>query len=228
MSVVREATIVLGLDTGSSLVSVAAASAGALLAQRAIELRRSSELLVGLIDDVLREADAEPASLGGVVVLRGPGSFTGLRVGLATALALRQGLGCRAAAPPTLQVLAAWAARGHGALPCRAVVQGLRGEWFCQTFEEAVDGLVPRAVGSVVRCNASELLGVGPPIVGFGVDAFGSGSARAFEPGPLAATAAQLGSVDAWPWDAGLLLEPIYLSGPSTTTAAPPVSGARG
>jgi tRNA threonylcarbamoyl adenosine modification protein YeaZ len=217
VSVVRHAAIVLGLDTGSSLVSVAAASAGALLAQRAIELRRSSELLVGLIDDVLREAGAEPSSLGGVVVLRGPGSFTGLRVGLATALALRQGLGCRAAAPPTLEVLAAWAAGTHGALPCRAVVQGQRGEWFCQTFEQSEGSLVPRPAGSWARCTAGDLLRDGPPLVGFGVDALVAGSRQAFEPGPLAATAAQLGSADAWPWDPDLLVQPIYFSGPATT-----------
>jgi tRNA threonylcarbamoyl adenosine modification protein YeaZ len=105
---------VLGLDTGSPLVSVAVTCGDRVLAERATELRRSSERLVGLIDDVLTAAGVSPGALHGVVALRGPGSFTGLRVGLATALGLSQGLGCLAAAPPTLLVLAAWARREHG------------------------------------------------------------------------------------------------------------------
>jgi tRNA threonylcarbamoyl adenosine modification protein YeaZ len=217
MQAQRETRVVLGLDTGSPLVSVAAVSGQTLLAERAIELRRSSERLIGLVDEVLTEARATPASIVGVVALRGPGSFTGLRVGLATALALRQGLGCRAAAPSTLVVLAAWAARVRGVAACRAVVQGIRGEWFCQSFEDAPASPVPRATSPVTRRSAQELLGAGPPLVGFGVDSLSAGRTRAHEPGPLAGAGALLAANDAWRWEEAGLLEPLYLTSPSTT-----------
>jgi hypothetical protein len=132
-------------------------------------------------------------------------------------LAFRQGLGCRAAAPSTLIVLAAWAARVPGGAACRAVVQGIRGEWFCQSFEDALASPVPRAASPVTRRSVPELLGDGPPLVGFGVDSLPAGATRAYEPGPLAGAGALLAVNDAWRWEETGLLEPLYLASPSTT-----------
>ena len=100
-------SLLLALDTGSPTVSVALASGGALVAERAVSMERSSVQLLGLIRDVLDEAGARPADLTGVVALRGPGSFTGLRIGLATVLGFHQALGVPATALETLRVLAA-------------------------------------------------------------------------------------------------------------------------
>ena len=70
------------------------------LAERSMEIDRSSGRLLEMIAEVLAEAGAKPADLGGVVALAGPGSFTGLRIGLATALGLHQALGVPATASP--------------------------------------------------------------------------------------------------------------------------------
>ena len=64
-----------------------------------------------------------------------PGSFTGLRVGLATVLGLHQALGLPATALPTLEVLGCLGP-GDGSTVV-AVVDALRGEWFAQRFESA-------------------------------------------------------------------------------------------
>lgn len=100
----------MALDTASPVVSVAAARPSGVIAERREELRRSSVRLLGMIDEVLAEAGVRVAGLAGVVVLAGPGSFTGLRVGLATALGLHQATGVAATAVPTLGTLARVAA----------------------------------------------------------------------------------------------------------------------
>ncbi|HEX2164131.1 MAG TPA: tRNA (adenosine(37)-N6)-threonylcarbamoyltransferase complex dimerization subunit type 1 TsaB [Thermoanaerobaculia bacterium] len=99
---------ILAVDSASPVVSVAVAVGGAVRAERAVEIGRSSERLLAMIDEVLREAGVDgPRGLAGIVALAGPGSFTGLRVGLATVLGLHQATGVPAAAVPTLPVLAA-------------------------------------------------------------------------------------------------------------------------
>ena len=69
----------LVLDTASPTVSVAVAAGGRLLAERREPIARSSVLLLPMIDEALAEAGAALGDLAGLVVLAGPGSFTGLR-----------------------------------------------------------------------------------------------------------------------------------------------------
>src|SRR5437763_14313129 len=128
----------LALDTGSPRVSVALARDGALVASRWVEQERSSARLLAMIREVLDEAGIGVSGLGGIdgiAVLRGPGSFTGLRIGLATVLGLHQATGVRATAIPSLPVLAAAAAGEAPLAPIViAAVDALRGEWSAQAF----------------------------------------------------------------------------------------------
>ena len=64
------------------------APTGACLAHRAKTAARHSANLLGLVDEVLREGQVAVAGLGAIVCGAGPGSFTGLRVGLAVAKGL--------------------------------------------------------------------------------------------------------------------------------------------
>ena len=146
--------LVLALDAGSPMVSVAVGRGGEVLVADAVALQRSSTQLLALVAKVLRAAAAVPADLAGVVALAGPGSFTGLRVGLATALGLVQGLGVRAQAVPTLAALAAASEAPPGSLVI-AAVDALRGEWSAQAFRA---GPVPEALGEMTLAPAGELL----------------------------------------------------------------------
>jgi tRNA threonylcarbamoyl adenosine modification protein YeaZ len=160
--------LILAIDTGSPLVSVALGRGGTPAAARAVAVERSSRQLLALVAEVLDELGARPADLGGVVALRGPGGFTGLRVGLATALGFHQALGIKALALPTLLTQAAWwsAAGAPEALPAAgpldviiSAVDALRGEWSAQAF---APGLFPRALGGMALAAGDELARLAP------------------------------------------------------------------
>ncbi|HVT18301.1 MAG TPA: tRNA (adenosine(37)-N6)-threonylcarbamoyltransferase complex dimerization subunit type 1 TsaB [Thermoanaerobaculia bacterium] len=160
--------LILAIDTGSPLVSVALGRRGSPAAARAVAVERSSRQLLALVAEVLDELGARPADLGGVVALRGPGGFTGLRVGLATALGFHQALGIKALALPTLLTQAAWwsAAGAPEALPAAgppdviiSAVDALRGEWSAQAF---APGLFPRALCEMALAAGDELARLAP------------------------------------------------------------------
>ncbi|MDC7224034.1 MAG: tRNA (adenosine(37)-N6)-threonylcarbamoyltransferase complex dimerization subunit type 1 TsaB [Spirochaetales bacterium] len=67
---------------------------------------RHSELIMPAVDRLFKEADLKPAELDLVVTALGPGSFTGLRVGMATAKGICAGTETPFVAVPTLDVLA--------------------------------------------------------------------------------------------------------------------------
>jgi tRNA threonylcarbamoyladenosine biosynthesis protein TsaB len=85
----------LVLDTATRTpVAALATSEGAVVAARSWQSRhRHGEELLQRIDEVLAEAGTARAALAGVVVGTGPGSFTGLRIGLATAKTIAYSLG---------------------------------------------------------------------------------------------------------------------------------------
>jgi len=214
------------LDTGSPLVSVAVARDGAVVAQRSVEQQRSSALLLDLVQEALAEAGTGVRDLGGIAALRGPGSFTGLRIGLATALGLHQALGVPATALPTLQALAASAAAAEGEIVI-AAVDALRGEWSAQAFAA---GVVPRPLGEMTLVPGAELPllsgGRTAVIVGFGVSRLAGlpgwpSGPRLVEPGSLAPAAARLAVAPGAEWDARLLAAPLYSRPPAVSAPRP-------
>lgn len=85
---------VLALDTASSGCHAALLADGAVIALRQEAMTRGQDArLLPLVQDLLRDAVLEFAALDCIAVLRGPGSFTGLRVGLAAARGLGLALG---------------------------------------------------------------------------------------------------------------------------------------
>lgn len=67
---------------------------------------RRGRRLMEMVHEVMVEADATPADLGGVVVGVGPGGFTGLRIALATAAGIAQGRGIELVGASSLEALA--------------------------------------------------------------------------------------------------------------------------
>lgn len=246
---------VLVLDAASPVASVALGTledgSARLLAERSLELRRSSERLLPLLDEALEEAGLAIADLDGLLALRGPGSFTGLRVGLATVLGFHQATGVPATTLDTPDVLA-WSLvdRGDGThrpvadpverLPVAAVVDALRGEWFVRGFHLTPEGpavLETEGGGDDLR-TAADLVDAGfAAVVGDGAlslaatDAWRRHEERGepvpvlVEPGPLAPAGLDLAAVTLGSpagWDGSLLTRPLYARAPAVSLPGRP------
>lgn len=98
---------VLALDTSTLVSSVALVNQTTLLAELTLQIRKThSEQLMPHIAQLLEFAGIEPGKLTAIAVSIGPGSFTGLRIGLATAKAIAYAQNLPLIGVPTLEALA--------------------------------------------------------------------------------------------------------------------------
>lgn len=100
-------------------------------------------MVPAMIDDALAHAGVALDDLDGVAVAIGPGSFTGLRIGLGLAKGLCYARGLALAAVPTLEALAHVAAAPAGATVC-AALDARRRECWAALFRVGDDGAMVR------------------------------------------------------------------------------------
>lgn len=99
--------MILGIETATEICSVALVRDAKVISSRSVnEKNIHSERLLLLIDEVLKEKKHSLKELDGVAVSIGPGSFTGLRIGLSTAKGLAMALSIPIIAVPTLDGIA--------------------------------------------------------------------------------------------------------------------------
>jgi tRNA threonylcarbamoyladenosine biosynthesis protein TsaB len=99
--------LILGIDTTTLACSVALLRDDTILAELTLNIKKThSERLMPLLDHMLQEAGVEREEIDAVAVAAGPGSFTGLRIGVSTARALAQCLQIPAVPVCTLDALA--------------------------------------------------------------------------------------------------------------------------
>lgn len=127
--VVGRNVLVIDTATDSVVAGVARITAAGVdvLAQRSIaDHRRHAELLTTLMGEVLDESGVGRSDLAAVVAGCGPGPFTGLRVGMATAAAFADALGLPAYGVCSLDALAAQVCHGRPDAVSVAVVSDAR------------------------------------------------------------------------------------------------------
>lgn len=213
-SVERYEGRLLAIDTGSPTTSVALGT-GDDVTLRELEQRRTSELLLPTIEELLAERGWRLGDLDGLIALAGPGSFTGLRIGLATIYGLHQSTGIRATAIPTLDVLAA----ASGADEVTAAVDSLRGEWLAAPYRDGTATAEPRLVAAEALVRG----GVGPgPVIGAGVKRLEGAEVELLEPPELASVALAIAADGRAKWDPLLLTRPLYARPPATTPPGRP------
>ena len=81
--------LILSIETGTDICSVALANDGELMALRESDEGRDHAKKVALfVDELLRETGVQPSDLDAIAVGKGPGSYTGLRIGVSFAKGL--------------------------------------------------------------------------------------------------------------------------------------------
>lgn len=123
----------LAIETATEACSIALFEADELVAHDHREIGRGhAERLVPMIADLPDKGRADR-----ILVSLGPGSFTGVRIGIATARALGFAWGSEVVGYPTLALIASMAqARQPG--PVTVCMNGGHGEWFVQPFADNV------------------------------------------------------------------------------------------
>lgn len=99
--------LILQIDTSTPVCSAAVAADGIVLASASVnEGYKHAENIVSLCLNVLRDAKKQKQQLDAIAVSCGPGSYTGLRIGVSTAKGLCYGLDIPLIAVSTLQMMA--------------------------------------------------------------------------------------------------------------------------
>ncbi len=131
----------LAIDCATENCSAALFDNGTLLAGECRQLGRGhAEHLVPMIARL-----PERGMAGRIAVSLGPGSFTGVRIGLAAARALALAWGAEVVGYPTLALVAAMARAQAGEAAVSVAMTGGHGEWFVQDFGADGQALAPLA-----------------------------------------------------------------------------------
>lgn len=131
----KRIVLILAIETSALGGSVALADDGSLLAERTLSRgQRSAQSLIPAIDELLRSAGRQVQDVELIGVTIGPGSFTGLRVGVTAAKTLAYALGAKTVGLDTLDVLAAQTAAGSAGTRLHAILDAQRQELFTATF----------------------------------------------------------------------------------------------
>lgn len=148
-------SLVLAIDTCSAVAGAALADASGILGERYLGRERVRAESVGaLLPQLLAEAGAEASDIRGFGVINGPGSYTGLRVGLALArgLALLDGLQVAAISSLELAAVSVDVAEGDVCV----VLDAGRGRFYSAGYRKSAGGVVAETLATAVS-TAEEL-----------------------------------------------------------------------
>jgi tRNA threonylcarbamoyladenosine biosynthesis protein TsaB len=226
----------LAIDTASNCCSAAVWSHGAISAARHQSMTRGhAEAIMPMIQELLAESGHGFDGLDGLAVTVGPGSFTGLRTGLAAARGLALATGLPLAGVTTLEIaayealssLTATGARtGVDAPCCLVALETRRADLYVQLFSSDVVALSeplalrPEAVAAVLPATPLLWVGAGVPRLSEIISSRGATDVIANDAPPPDARA--VASFVARRWPAGGLPpgsspSPIYVHPPEAT-----------
>jgi len=177
---------ILALETSTEYCSVALWQNGTIMQRCELVGQKHSELLMPMLDDLLRDAGCRIQNMDGIAFGCGPGSFTGVRIACGVTQGLAFGAGLPVAGICTLQALA----EASGQSRVIAALDARMGEIYCAAYEKSNEGW--RTVCEPCLCKPEEA----PELSASGW--FGAGSGFAAHGEALQTRyAAQLCGVDA-------------------------------
>ncbi len=170
-------TNILLIDTASSTTSVALCRGDECLVESDAGNRRAAQAALPMISRLLQDAELELGEIDAIAVVTGPGSFTGIRIGIGIA----QGL-CLANDIPALPVSTlAWyaqaAVRSPGGENFVVVLPAREDEVYCGLYQSRVDGVVlvereqvaaPAQLQALQSISEDQWTGVSPAVQAWG------------------------------------------------------------
>lgn len=231
---------ILALDTASSACSAAVWAEGGVVAQRLATMQRGhAEALMPMVAAVLRESRRGFADLDLVTVTRGPGAFTGLRVGLAAARAIAIAAAVPCVGVTSLEAVALAVQPGQRCGRFLLVaLDSKRSDSYVQMFDTdavplgapaalAMDALAAHVATLIEgRGNGGSLLVAGDASAAAAETLAASGMAVRLAAAPGHPDAAVVARIAARRWRKGMAprsaVAPLYLRPPQAT---PPVGG---
>ncbi len=143
--------ILLGIDTSTSMGGAALLENGQILAEYNLKIYNGhSERILPTILRILTDSNLSLDCVSAFTVVSGPGSFTGLRVGLATIKGFAYALNKPIITVTSLQALA-WQYRNYPYLIC-PIIDARRNEVFTQLFQEG------QALNGPINCRVEDLI----------------------------------------------------------------------
>lgn len=159
---------ILHIETSGNFCSVALSAGTEILSFRhSKEKYDHSETLAPFISEVLGETSLKPTKLTAIALSRGPGSYTGLRVGTSVAKAMCYVLGCRLIAIDTLESIALACIHTSGRTEgiCYPVLDARRKEVYTAAFDSDGERLLSNMAVEIADNTFERLTEVGERVV---------------------------------------------------------------
>jgi tRNA threonylcarbamoyladenosine biosynthesis protein TsaB len=166
---------ILSLECATGITSVAVHHTGTCVGEAGTHLpQAASSQLMPLVDQAMHAAGIHRSDLQAVAVSAGPGSYTGLRIGVATAKGICYALGLPLLAVSTLEILVQEMLARKDQDPCHfcPMIDARRMEVYCNVYNHAGREVMPVGARIIDSSSFHEFLQQGP------VYFFGDGSAK--------------------------------------------------
>jgi tRNA threonylcarbamoyl adenosine modification protein YeaZ len=185
--------MILAIDCSASLCAACVhdEAADTELGRKVLDLGKGhAEHLMAVIEEALEKSGKTYTDLSAIAVSIGPGSFTGLRVGVATARGLALALKIPAIGVTTLEALAEEARQAFPGRPVLTALDGGRGEIHAALYDElAVLRYGPAAITLEDAAAMASASAVETVLAGTAAGAVAEAARRGFDVGPTGATA---------------------------------------
>lgn len=158
----------IALDTSTEACSVALAVGEEKLERYKVLRRGHAEFILEMVDQVLAEAGLALTALDGLSFCRGPGSFTGVRIGVGVAQGLAFGADLPVVPVSTLAALAQGVHREHGAERILAAIDARMSEVYWAAYTVDREGLVVPQTEEAVAAPERVRLPDAEPWIGAG------------------------------------------------------------
>ena len=138
---------ILNIETSTNVCSVALSQDGVCLYEDVnMEGPSHAQVLAGYVKDAVSFADSHAIPIDAIAISKGPGSYTGLRIGVSEAKGVAYGRDAKLLSVPTLKLLTVPILLGHDELPEDALlcpmIDARRMEVYCALYDRALNEVV--------------------------------------------------------------------------------------